>query len=136
MLAQRVAGNKALPVDTVEQIVTRIDGVPLFVEELTKAVLEARAGGGNAEGALAGASRSALALPATPHAAPPARLDRLGPAAKQVAQTGAAIGREFSYELLGAVAGRNERELVDDLARLVTAQLVHQRGAPPDSVYN
>ena len=103
MLVQRVAGNKALPADTVEEIVTRTDGVPLFVEELTKAVLEAHAGVGNAEGALAGASRSALALPATLHASLLARLDRLGPAAKQMAQTGAAIGREFSYELVGSV---------------------------------
>jgi predicted ATPase/class 3 adenylate cyclase len=134
MLVQRVAGNKALPVDTVEQIVTRTDGVPLFVEELTKAVLEARASGG-AEGALAGAFRSPLALPATLHASLLARLDRLGPAAKQVAQTGAAIGRDFSYELLGAVAGRNGRELQNELARLVTSELVFQRGAPPESVY-
>jgi len=64
-----------------------------------------------------------------------ARLDRLGPAAKQVAQTGAAIGREFSYELLGAVAGRCARELQEELARLVTAELVFQRGVPPESVY-
>jgi predicted ATPase len=97
--------------------------------------LEARAGGGNAEGALAGASRSALALPATLHASLLARLDRLGPAAKQVAQTGAAIGREFSYELVGAVAGRNERELQNELARLVTSELLLQSGAPPGSVY-
>ncbi|MDB6088890.1 MAG: adenylate cyclase, partial [Gammaproteobacteria bacterium] len=126
MLVQRVAGNKALPVDTVEQIVTRTDGVPLFVEELTKAVLEARAGG---------SAESPLPLPATLHASLLARLDRLGPAAKQVAQTGAAIGRDFSYELLGAVAGRNERELQNELARLVTSELVFQRGAPPESVY-
>jgi predicted ATPase len=135
MFVQRVAGNTALPVDTVEQIVTRTDGVPLFVEELTKAVLEARAGGGHAEGALAGTSRCALALPATLHASLLARLDRLGPAAKQVAQTGAAIGREFSYELLGAVASRNERDLQNELARLVTSELMFQRGAPPESVY-
>jgi predicted ATPase/class 3 adenylate cyclase len=135
MLVQRVAGTKALTADTVEEIVTRTDGVPLFVEELTKAVLETHAGGGNAEGPLGGASISALALPATLHASLLARLDRLGPAAKQVAQTGAAIGREFSYELLGAVAGRNERELQNELARLVTSELVFQRGAPPESVY-
>ncbi|WP_108516550.1 adenylate/guanylate cyclase domain-containing protein [Bradyrhizobium algeriense] len=135
LLVQRVAGNKALPTDTVEQIVTRTDGVPLFVEELTKAALEARAGGGNAEGALIGASTSALALPATLHASLLARLDRLGPAAKQVAQTGAAIGREFSYELLGAVATQNERELQNELARLVASELVFQHEAPPESVY-
>jgi predicted ATPase/class 3 adenylate cyclase len=132
MLVQRVAGNKALPTDTVEQIVTRTDGVPLFVEELTKAALEAR---GNTDGALTGASTSALALPATLQASLLARLDRLGPAAKQVAQTGAAIGREFSYDLLGAVATRNERELQNELARLVASELVFQHGAPPESVY-
>jgi predicted ATPase/class 3 adenylate cyclase len=132
-LVQRVAGNNALPADTVEEIVTRTDGVPLFIEELTKAVLEAAAGGD--KNALAGTSVSALALPATLHASLMARLDRLGQAAKQVAQTGAAIGREFSYELLGAVAGRSEGELRGALTRLVTSELVFQRGAPPESVY-
>ncbi|MFG3594079.1 AAA family ATPase [Bradyrhizobium sp. RDI18] len=135
ILVQRVAGNQALSTDTVEQIVTRTDGVPLFVEELTKAALEARAVGGSAEGALTGASTSALTLPATLHASLLARLDRLGPTAKQVAQTGASIGREFSYDLLGAVATRKERELQNELARLVASELVFQRGAPPQSVY-
>jgi predicted ATPase/class 3 adenylate cyclase len=135
ILVQQVAGNKPLPANTVKEIVTRTDGVPLFVEELTKALLEAAAGKDNAEDALAGTSISALAVPPTLDASLMARLDRLGPAAKQVAQTGAAIGREFSYELLGAVAGRSERELLEDLARLVTAELAFQRGAPPESVY-
>jgi predicted ATPase/class 3 adenylate cyclase len=135
MLVQRVAGARALPVDTVEQIVTRTDGVPLFIEELTKTVLESHAGGVNAESVVAGASRLAMALPTTLHASLLARLDRLGPAAKLVAQTGAAIGREFSYELIGTVAGGNERELQNELARLVTSELVFQRGAPPESVY-
>ena len=97
--------------------------------------MEAAAGKDNAEDALAGTSISALAVPPTLDASLMARLDRLGPAAKHVAQTGAAIGREFSYELLGAVADRSERELLDDLARLVTAELAFQRGAPPESVY-
>jgi predicted ATPase len=135
ILVQQVAGNKPLPADTVKEIVTRTDGVPLFVEELTKAVLEVDASKDNAEDALAGTSISALAVPPTLHASLMARLDRLGPTAKQVAQTGAAIGREFSYELLGAVAGRSEWELQDELARLVTAELVFQRGAPPESAY-
>ena len=133
MLVQQVAGNKPLPAGTMREIVTRADGVPLFVEELTKALLEAAAGKDN--DALAGTSISALAVPPTLDASLMARLDRLGPAAKQVAQTGAAIGREFSYELLGAVADRSERELLDDLARLVTAELAFQRGTPPESVY-
>jgi hypothetical protein len=120
-----------LPAETVKEIVDRTDGVPLFVEELTKTVLEGHGDSGRAEGA----SISALALPATLHASLMARLDRLGPGAKQVAQTGVAIGREFSYELLGAVAGRTGRELRDELARLVTSELVFQRGTPPESVY-
>jgi predicted ATPase/class 3 adenylate cyclase len=131
MLVQRVAGDKALPAETVKEIIDRTDGVPLFVEELTKAVLEGHGNSGRAEGA----STSALALPATLHASLMARLDRLGPCAKQVAQTGAAIGREFSYELLDAIAGRTGRELRDELARLVTSELVFQRGTPPESVY-
>lgn len=132
-LVQRVAGNKALPARTVEEIVTRTDGVPLFIEELTKAVLETASGADTS--ALAETSVSALALPATLHASLMTRLDRLGQAAKQVAQTGAAIGREFSYELLGAVAGQSEQELRGALARLVSSQLAFQRGAPPESVY-
>jgi predicted ATPase/class 3 adenylate cyclase len=135
ILVQQVAGNKPLPADTVNEIVARTDGVPLFVEELTKAVLEIDASKDNAEDALAETSMSALAVPPTLHASLMARLDRLGPIAKQLAQTGAAIGREFSYELLGAVAGRSQRQLQDELTRLVTAELVFQRGAPPQSVY-
>jgi len=135
ILVQQVAGNEHLPADTVKEIVTRTDGVPLFVEELTKAVLEVDARKDNAEDTLAGTSISALAVPPTLHASLMARLDRLGSTAKQVAQTGAALGREFSYELLGAVAGRSARELQDELARLVTAELVFQRGVPPESVY-
>jgi predicted ATPase len=85
--------------------------------ELTKAVLE---GDGDTNSAK-GRSISVLALPATLHASLMARLDRLGLGAKQVAQTGAAIGREFAYELLGAAAGLTERELRDELARLVNS---------------
>jgi predicted ATPase/class 3 adenylate cyclase len=131
MLVYRVAGDKTLPSDTVKEIVNRTDGVPLFVEELTKAVLESHGDSDSAEGA----SISARSLPATLHASLLARLDRLGPGAKQVAQTGAAIGREFSYELLAAVAGRTGRELREELARLAASELVFQSGTPPDSVY-
>lgn len=131
MLVRRVAGGKALPADTVKEIVNRTDGVPLFVEELTKAVLENR---GDSHGAGC-TSISAFALPATLQASLMARLDRLGVGAKQVAQTGAAIGREFSYELLSAIAGGAERELQHELTRLVTSELVFQRGMPPESVY-
>ena len=114
-LVQRVAGDRALPGDTVEEIVKRTDGVPLFVEELTKAVVEAQASRESGEDASATTSRSALAVPATLHASFMARLDRLGPAPKKMAQIGAAIGREFSYELLAAVAGPSEREIQDEI---------------------
>jgi class 3 adenylate cyclase len=120
MLVRWVAGDRALPADTLKEIVDRTDGVPLFVEELTKAVLEDH---GDSHGA-GDASISALALPATLQASLMARLDRLGPGAKRVAQTGAAVGREFSYELLSAIAGGAERKLQHELARLVTSELV------------
>jgi predicted ATPase len=127
MLVHRLAGNLgALPPDVVDEIVERTDGVPLFVEELTKAVVEA------------GADRdytSMAAVPATLHASLLGRLDRLGPSAKNVAQVGAAIGRDFSYELLAAVAPLAEPELRDALHRLVEAGLVFQRGAPPAAEY-
>ena len=119
-----------------EEIIKRTDGVPLFIEELTKAVVEAQASRESGEDASATTSRSALAVPATLHASLMARLDRLGPGPKKMAQIGAAIGREFSYELLAAVAGPSEREIQDRLARLVHSELVFQRGAPPESVYS
>ena len=127
-LVGRVAAA-ALPAGMVEEIVERADGVPLFLEELTRAVLEAGAGGGRA--ALAAVPRPSVPVPATLHASLMARLDRLGPA-KQVAQVGAAIGREFPYELLAAVAPLPEAELRDALERLAASGLVHQRGAPPE----
>jgi predicted ATPase len=103
--------------EIVDENIERTDGVPLFVEELTKAVLEA---------AISGAGLSAVpaaspAVPPTLHASLMARLDRLGSATKDVAQIGAAIGREFSYELLTTVAQRDEAELRDVLSRLIDA---------------
>jgi class 3 adenylate cyclase/predicted ATPase len=132
-IVERIAGNRALPTELVNEIVERADGVPLFVEELTKAVLEAS--DGNAGGAAASAPAPTLAVPATLHASLMARLDRLGPAAKEVAQIGAAIGREFSYEQLFAVAQRAETELQDALGQLVEAGLAFCRGLPPEASY-
>ena len=109
-MIDRVAGNKQLPPGIQQDIVERADGVPLFVEEMTKAVLEAE-GEGAAARAMASIPSSALAVPASLHASLMARLDRLGNA-KAVAQIGAAIGREFSHDLLAAVAGETEAELV------------------------
>jgi class 3 adenylate cyclase len=118
-LINRVAGNKRLPPGVQQDIVERADGVPLFVEEMTKAVLEAE-GEGEAARTMASIPSSALAVPASLHASLMARLDRLGNA-KTVAQIGAAIGREFSHDLLAAVAGETEAELVASLDRLVDA---------------
>src|SRR5262249_39724060 len=104
-----------------EQIAERTDGVPLFVEELTKSVLESGV--------------PALGIPTSLHASLMARLDRLG-SVRMVAQTGAAIGREFSYQLLHTVSHLPDAELKAPLARLVASELVFQRGMPPDAVYS
>ena len=132
-LIERVAGNKRLPPGVQQDIVERADGVPLFVEEMTKAVLEAESEG-EAARAMASIPSSALAVPASLHASLMARLDRLGNA-KAVAQIGAAIGREFSHDLLAAVAGETEAELVTSLDRLVDAGLLYRRGSAPHATY-
>jgi class 3 adenylate cyclase/tetratricopeptide (TPR) repeat protein len=133
-LVARLAGNLgALPPDVVDEIVERTDGVPLFVEELTKVVVEAGADRGCAS--MAAVPASSLAVPATLHASLLGRLDRLGPAAKNVAQVGAAIGRDFSHALLAAAVQLGEPELQESLRRLVEAGLVYQRGAPPVAEY-
>ena len=105
-LVQKLAGNAALTAEIVAEIVERTDGVPLFVEELTKAVLESAAQGDRVAAVLATTSLAALSVPATLHASLMARLDRLGPAAKEIAQIGAVLGREFAYELIEPVAQR------------------------------
>jgi predicted ATPase len=134
ILAERVAG-KPLPREVVANIADHTDGVPLFVEELTRAVVES--GLLRDEGDRYALDRPipSFAIPPSLHASLLARLDRLGPTAKEIAQIGAAIGREFSYELLAAVARRGEAELQDALRRLVDAGLVFQRGVPPDAVF-
>jgi class 3 adenylate cyclase/predicted ATPase len=134
VLAETVAG-KALPDQVLTHIATRTDGVPLFVEELTKAVLES--GLLRDEGDRYALDRAipSFAIPPSLHASLLARLDRLGATAKEIAQIGAAIGRDFAYELLAAVAQQGEAELQDALGRLVDAGLVFQRGVLPDAVY-
>ena len=133
-IVSRVSGGKPLPQEVVEQIIARTDGVPLFVEELTKTVLESdllREADSHYE--LAGPP-APLAIPATLHDSLMARLDRLAPV-KEVAQICAVIGRDFSHELLSAVAGRPEAELQEALDQLVAAELVFRRGMPPDASY-
>jgi class 3 adenylate cyclase/predicted ATPase len=134
-LVDRVVGAKSLPAEVAGQIVGKTDGVPLFVEELTKTVLESgllRDAGDRWE--LSG-PLPPLAIPSTLHDSLLARLDRLAPV-KEVAQIGAAIGREFSHALLAAVADRPEPALRTALDQLVSSELVFRRGDPPDATYS
>ena len=128
-----VIGNKPLPESIRQDIIERTDGVPLFVEEMTKAVLEAESQD-EAQQTAAAIPSPSVAVPASLHASLMARLDRLG-AAKEVAQTGAVIGREFSHALLAAVARKPEGELETALDRLVEAGLLFQQGEPPHATY-
>jgi predicted ATPase len=112
-LVEQIAGGKPLPDEVVDQIAERTDGVPLFVEELTKSVLESGA--------------PLVEIPATLHDSLMARLDRLA-SVRHLAQIGAAIGREFSYTLLRGVSRLPEDELQTALARFVASELVFQRG--------
>jgi predicted ATPase len=126
-------GNKNLPADVMAEIVERTDGIPLFVEEMTKAVLEAESESA-ARRTVAAVPSSALAVPASLHASLMARLDRLGPA-KEVAQIGSAIGREFSHALLASVARKSEAELASALDLLFQAGLLFRQGVPPQASY-
>jgi class 3 adenylate cyclase/tetratricopeptide (TPR) repeat protein len=126
-IVEQLTGGKALPAEVVHQIVAKTDGVPLFVEELTKSVVES-------VGAHSSASLQSLGIPATLHDSLMARLDRLG-AAKEIAQVGAVLGREFSYELLYAVSAVDEDTFQHGLRQLVEAELVYQSGLPPQARY-
>jgi class 3 adenylate cyclase/DNA-binding winged helix-turn-helix (wHTH) protein/tetratricopeptide (TPR) repeat protein len=133
-MVQGILRGHHLPAVVREQIVVQTDGIPLFVEEMTKAVMEAGLStAGRAQDAVTGPLPT-LAIPATLHEALMARLDRLG-SAKVVAQLGATIGREFAYALLQAVAGIEDEVLQCDLATLVAAELLYQRGQPPRAIY-
>ena len=132
-LAEHVAG-RPLPPEVTAQIVAKTDGVPLFVEELTKAVLETGLLVGGPQGWRLDRPLPPFAIPATLQDSLAARLDRLAPV-KEIAQIGAAIGREFSYALLRAVAGRDEPALRAALAQLEEAELLFRTGAPPDARY-
>jgi class 3 adenylate cyclase/predicted ATPase/DNA polymerase III delta prime subunit len=135
VLVQKLAGNAALNPEIVAEIVERTDGVPLFVEELTKAVLESAAQGDRVSAVLATTSLAAHSVPATLHASLIARLDRIGPTAKEIAQIGAVLGREFSYELIEPVAQRPEKELQAALDQLGDSGLLFCRGIPPHASY-
>jgi class 3 adenylate cyclase/predicted ATPase len=132
-MVDHVVGNKLIPASVRNDIIERTDGIPLFVEEMTKAVLEAGSEE-EAQRTVATAPSRALAVPASLHASLMARLDRLG-TAREVAQIGAAIGREFSHALLGAVASKPEADLGSALDRLIAAGLLFRQGAPPHATY-
>lgn len=133
-MVEKIAGGQALPTEVLQQVIAKTDGVPLFVEELTKMVLESgllRAQEGRYE--LTG-PLPPLAIPTTLQDSLMARLDRLA-TVKEVAQLGATVGREFSYELLKAISPLDETHLQNGLAQLVEAELLYQRGFPPQTVY-
>ncbi|MBI3797029.1 MAG: AAA family ATPase [Deltaproteobacteria bacterium] len=133
-MIEKVTGGKTFPSEVLQQIIAKTDGVPLFVEELTKTVIESgllkeTAGGYELTGAL-----PPLAIPSTLHDSLMARLDRLA-AVREVAQLGATLGREFAYDLLHAVSPLDERTLQNGLAQLVEAELLYQRGTLPQASY-
>ena len=130
-MIDRIVGNKPLPTNVRQDIMERTDGVPLFVEEMTKALLEAE-GEDAVERTVTAAPSPSANVPASLHASLMARLDRLGPA-KAVAQIGAVIGREFSHALLREVT--SEPELSAALDRLVAAGLLFRQGVSPHATY-
>jgi predicted ATPase len=133
-MVSRLAGGKVLPADLLDEILGKTDGVPLFVEELTKSILESadlKDAGDHWEYA---GHRGTLAIPLTLRDSLMARLDRFAPV-KEIAQIGAAIGREFSWELIAAVAPHARPELDQALGQLTASGLAFQQGTPPDAVY-
>ncbi|MCW2514047.1 MAG: hypothetical protein JWR11_3089 [Mycobacterium sp.] len=133
-LTVEVAQGKPLPEQIVQQVVARTDGVPLFVEELTKMLLESGLLEEFADGYALSGPVPSLAIPNSLHDSLMARLDRLS-TVKGLAQLGAAIGREFSYNLLRAVSPWDEDLLGDALTQLVGAEFLHQNGTPPQATY-
>ena len=132
-MIDRVTGNKALPESIRHDIIERTDGIPLFVEEMTRAVLDVESGG-NARRTAAAVPSSSVAVPASLHASLMARLDRLG-SAREIAQVGSVIGREFSHALISAVAHMPEAELCRGLHRMITAGLLFRQGEQPQVTY-
>lgn len=127
LMVEKVTGGKTLPAEVVQQLVSKTDGVPLFVEELTKSVMESA-------GSIESVESIRFAIPTTLQDSLMARLDRLG-GAKEIAQVGAAIGREFHYDLLQAVSPLTEDTLQRGLRQLVEAELIYQSGRPPQAMY-
>jgi predicted ATPase len=133
-LIAHLAGGKTLPLEVMQHIVAKTDGVPLFVEELTKMLLESDLLREEAEQYALTGSLSAITIPATLRDSLMARLDRL-PTVREVAQLGAVLGREFAYDVLEALAVVAEPVLQEGLAQLVEAELLYQRGRPLRATY-
>jgi class 3 adenylate cyclase len=133
-MIDRIVGNRPLSASIRQDIIERTDGIPLFVEEMTKAVLEAGSETAAAR-AIAAVPSPALAVPASLYASLMARLDRLGGPAKELAQIAAVIGREFSHALLASVEPQPEAGLRSALDRLIAAGLLFRRGVPPHATY-
>lgn len=134
-MVARLSGGKALPPAVLDQIVAKTDGVPLFVEELTRTVLETNLLRDEGDHYVLAGPLPPMAIPTTLHESLLARLDRLAPA-REVAQVAAAIGREFSHELLAITAALPESELQAALDDLVGSGLVFRRGTPPQATYS
>ncbi|HEV2055674.1 MAG TPA: adenylate/guanylate cyclase domain-containing protein [Methylomirabilota bacterium] len=134
LMVERVTGGKSLPAEVLQQVVAKTDGVPLFVEELTRMVLESGLLRDQGDRYELTEALPPLAIPSTLQDSLMARLDRLG-TVKEVAQVGAALGRTFPYELLRAIASIDDRTLQAALEKLGESDLLHQRGVPPDATY-
>jgi predicted ATPase len=134
VMVQRLSGGKTIPAAVMQHLVEKTDGVPLYSEEMTRAILEAGVLRETAERYELMGPLTSLAIPATLQDALMARLDRLGPA-KGVAQLGATIGRQFSYSLLQAVSSLDKLVLWRSLVELVEAELLYQRGSLPDATF-
>jgi len=133
-LIAAVTNNKVLPADIVQHILERTDGIPLFVEELTSMLIESGLMREESNEFVLERPLPALAIPVTLHASLLARLDRLAPV-KELAQIGAALGREFSFELLSAVSGRQESQVLADLDQLTAAGLIFRQGTSPNATF-
>ncbi len=133
-MVKEVVANRVLPEELREQIIARTDGVPLFVEELTRSILETGQTTDSQEGRSPSGRDASFQIPATLMDSLEARIDRLDQA-KEVAQLGAVIGRSFDYELISNIFERTDTELDDALSRLIDSELVSCRGEPPTATY-
>jgi predicted ATPase len=133
-MIMQVTGGKALPKEIADQIINRTDGVPLFIEELTKAVVESGVLTDTGDRYTMVEALPPLAIPTSLNASLLARLDRFAPT-REIVQIAAALGRQFSHELISAVATMPKQQLDKALAQLVHAELIFQRGTPPDAEY-